>query len=53
MLFRSEAVAALPLLATSSPHYQDAVATVILRANQVYSDFLRSLEGASFTGQVR
>ncbi|XP_062307783.1 membrane-associated phosphatidylinositol transfer protein 2-like isoform X6 [Osmerus eperlanus] len=45
-------LAALPLLATSSPHYQDAVATVILRANQVYSDFLRSLEGASFTGQV-
>ncbi|XP_046872615.1 membrane-associated phosphatidylinositol transfer protein 2 isoform X3 [Hypomesus transpacificus] len=45
-------LAALPLLATSSPHYQDAVATVILRANQVYSDFLRSLEGASFAGQV-
>ncbi|XP_030006824.1 membrane-associated phosphatidylinositol transfer protein 2 isoform X3 [Sphaeramia orbicularis] len=45
-------LAALPLLATSAPQYQDAVATVILRANQVYSDFIKSLEGASFTGQV-
>ncbi|XP_034048269.1 membrane-associated phosphatidylinositol transfer protein 2-like isoform X1 [Thalassophryne amazonica] len=45
-------LAALPLLATSAPQYQDAVAAVILRANQVYSDFIKSLEGASFTGQV-
>ncbi|XP_029920716.1 membrane-associated phosphatidylinositol transfer protein 2 isoform X8 [Myripristis murdjan] len=45
-------LAALPLLATSAPQYQDAVATVILRANQVYSDFIKSLEGASFSGQV-
>uniref|UniRef100_A0A671VJW6 Phosphatidylinositol transfer protein membrane associated 2 n=1 Tax=Sparus aurata TaxID=8175 RepID=A0A671VJW6_SPAAU len=45
-------LAALPLLATSAPQYQDAVATVILRANQVYSDFIRSLEGESFNGQV-
>uniref|UniRef100_A0A8C6XL90 Phosphatidylinositol transfer protein membrane associated 2 n=1 Tax=Naja naja TaxID=35670 RepID=A0A8C6XL90_NAJNA len=45
-------LAALPLLATSSPQYQEAVATVILRANQVYGDFLRSQEGASFNGQV-
>ncbi|XP_058850499.1 membrane-associated phosphatidylinositol transfer protein 2-like isoform X10 [Acipenser ruthenus] len=45
-------LAALPLLATSSPQYQEAVATVILRANQVYSDFLKSPEGACFTGQV-
>ncbi|KAJ8263704.1 hypothetical protein COCON_G00161610 [Conger conger] len=45
-------LAALPLLATSSPLYQDAVATVIMRANQVYGDFLRSLEGATFSGQV-
>ncbi|CAL9682347.1 unnamed protein product [Knipowitschia caucasica] len=45
-------LAALPLLATSAPQYQDAVATVILRANQVYSEFIKSLEGASFTGQV-
>nr|XP_055063620.1 membrane-associated phosphatidylinositol transfer protein 2 isoform X4 [Misgurnus anguillicaudatus] len=45
-------LAALPLLATSAPHYQDAVATVIVRANQVYGDFIKSLEGATFTGQV-
>lgn len=45
-------LAALPLLATSAPQYQDAVATVILRANQVYNDFIKSLEGATFTGQV-
>ncbi|XP_054612389.1 membrane-associated phosphatidylinositol transfer protein 2 [Dunckerocampus dactyliophorus] len=45
-------LAALPLLATSAPQYQDAVAAVILRANQVYADFIKSLEGASFNGQV-
>lgn len=45
-------LAALPLLATSAPQYQDAVATVILRANQVYGDFIKSLEGESFNGQV-
>ncbi|XP_034094114.1 membrane-associated phosphatidylinositol transfer protein 2-like isoform X3 [Gymnodraco acuticeps] len=45
-------LAALPLLATSAPQYQDALATVIVRANQVYSDFLKSLEGAAFSGQV-
>ncbi|XP_061554479.1 membrane-associated phosphatidylinositol transfer protein 2-like isoform X1 [Phycodurus eques] len=45
-------LAALPLLATSAPQYQDAVAAVILRANQVYTDFIRSLGGASFNGQV-
>uniref|UniRef100_A0A8C9S757 Phosphatidylinositol transfer protein membrane associated 2 n=1 Tax=Scleropages formosus TaxID=113540 RepID=A0A8C9S757_SCLFO len=45
-------LAALPLLATSSPQYQEAVATVIVRANQVYGDFIKSLEGATFSGQV-
>ncbi|CAL8318284.1 unnamed protein product [Lota lota] len=45
-------LAALPLLATSAPQYQDAVATVIIRANQVYADFMKSVEGASFSGQV-
>nr|XP_008111912.1 PREDICTED: membrane-associated phosphatidylinositol transfer protein 2 isoform X8 [Anolis carolinensis] len=45
-------LAALPLLATSSPQYQEAVATVILRANQVYAEFIRSQEGMSFNGQV-
>uniref|UniRef100_A0A3B1JPX8 Phosphatidylinositol transfer protein membrane associated 2 n=1 Tax=Astyanax mexicanus TaxID=7994 RepID=A0A3B1JPX8_ASTMX len=45
-------LAALPLLATSAPQYQDAVAAVIVRANQVYGDFIKSLEGAAFSGQV-
>ncbi|XP_020327915.1 membrane-associated phosphatidylinositol transfer protein 2 isoform X2 [Oncorhynchus kisutch] len=45
-------LAALPLLATSAPQYQEAVATVIMRANQVYNDFIRSLNGATFSGQV-
>ncbi|XP_078277816.1 membrane-associated phosphatidylinositol transfer protein 2 isoform X4 [Rhinoraja longicauda] len=45
-------LAALPLLATVSPQYQEAVATVICRANQVYSDFIKSQEGISFNGQV-
>ncbi|XP_069071072.1 membrane-associated phosphatidylinositol transfer protein 2 isoform X2 [Pleurodeles waltl] len=45
-------LAALPLLATSSPQYHEAVAAVIHRANQVYTDFLKSPEGTSFAGQV-
>lgn len=45
-------LAALPLLAIAAPHYQDAVATVIARANQVYHRFLQSPEGQGFTGQV-
>ncbi|KAG8517081.1 Membrane-associated phosphatidylinositol transfer protein 3 [Galemys pyrenaicus] len=45
-------LAALPLLAISSPQYQDAVATVIERANQVYGEFLKSPDGIGFSGQV-
>ncbi|XP_074175482.1 membrane-associated phosphatidylinositol transfer protein 3 isoform X3 [Rhinolophus sinicus] len=45
-------LAALPLLAISSPQYQDAVATVIERANQVYAEFLKSSDGIGFSGQV-
>ncbi|KAG7223513.1 hypothetical protein INR49_015506 [Caranx melampygus] len=45
-------LAALPLLATSAPQYQEAVATVIARANQVYADFIKSLDGSAFSGQV-
>ncbi|NWI00532.1 PITM2 protein, partial [Tichodroma muraria] len=45
-------LAALPLLATSSPQYQEAVAAVIVRANQAYSEFIKSQEGTSFNGQV-
>ncbi|XP_006865543.1 PREDICTED: membrane-associated phosphatidylinositol transfer protein 2 [Chrysochloris asiatica] len=45
-------LAALPLLATSSPQYQEAVATVIQRANLAYGDFIKSQEGLTFSGQV-
>ncbi|GCB69331.1 hypothetical protein scyTo_0008365, partial [Scyliorhinus torazame] len=45
-------LAALPLLAISSPQYQDAVATVISKANQIYSEFLKSEDGLGFDGQV-
>ncbi|XP_014347023.1 membrane-associated phosphatidylinositol transfer protein 3 [Latimeria chalumnae] len=45
-------LAALPLLAISSPQYQEAVALVISRANQVYNDFLKSEDGMGFSGQV-
>ncbi|XP_009470082.1 PREDICTED: membrane-associated phosphatidylinositol transfer protein 1-like, partial [Nipponia nippon] len=45
-------LAALPLLATSSGSYQHAVGAVITRANQAYSAFLHSGEGAGFCGQV-
>ncbi|XP_057217023.1 PITP-less RdgB-like protein isoform X2 [Triplophysa rosa] len=45
-------LAALPILAIAAPHYQNAVATVIAHANQVYRNFLQSPEGVGFTGQV-
>ncbi|KAM4589593.1 membrane-associated phosphatidylinositol transfer protein 3 isoform 2-T2 [Fundulus diaphanus] len=45
-------LAALPLLAIVSPRYQDAVATVIDRANQVYRSFLQSEDGQGFSGKV-
>ncbi|XP_051828649.1 membrane-associated phosphatidylinositol transfer protein 2 isoform X5 [Antechinus flavipes] len=45
-------LAALPLLATSSPQYQEAVAMVIQRANHAYNEFLRSQDGMTFNGQV-
>lgn len=45
-------LAALPLLATSSLQYQEAMSTVIVRTNQVYTDFIKSLDGAAFSGQV-
>ncbi|XP_040299933.1 membrane-associated phosphatidylinositol transfer protein 2 isoform X9 [Herpailurus yagouaroundi] len=45
-------LAALPLLATSSPQYQEAIATVIQRANLAYGDFIKSQEGMTFNGQI-
>ncbi|XP_076290130.1 retinal degeneration B isoform X2 [Lasioglossum baleicum] len=45
-------IGAIPLLASSTPEYQDAVSRVITGANQVYHEFLRSDEGRGFTGQI-
>ncbi|XP_069766790.1 membrane-associated phosphatidylinositol transfer protein 3 isoform X2 [Narcine bancroftii] len=45
-------LAALPLLAISSPQYQDTVAAVINRTNQIYNEFLKSEDGIGFNGQV-
>uniref|UniRef100_W5LQW2 Membrane-associated phosphatidylinositol transfer protein 3 n=1 Tax=Astyanax mexicanus TaxID=7994 RepID=W5LQW2_ASTMX len=45
-------LAALPILAIAAPRYQDAVASVIAQANQVYHNFLQSPEGVGFSGQV-
>ncbi|KAI4877822.1 hypothetical protein NFI96_016324, partial [Prochilodus magdalenae] len=45
-------LAALPILAIAAPRYQDAVASVITQANQVYHNFLQSPEGLGFSGQV-
>ncbi|XP_075955092.1 membrane-associated phosphatidylinositol transfer protein 2-like isoform X4 [Anarhichas minor] len=45
-------LAALPLLATSAPQYQDAMAAVVVRANQAYTDFIKSLDGEAFSGRV-
>lgn len=44
--------ALVPLFATASTFYDDAVNTVMLRANQVFNEFLSSDEGASFSGEV-
>ncbi|XP_076232304.1 retinal degeneration B isoform X1 [Calliopsis andreniformis] len=45
-------IGAIPLLASSTPEYQDAVSRIIAGANQVYHDFIRSEEGRGFTGQI-
>ena len=42
----------LPLFAATSPEYSDAVARTVTAANQVYSEFIRSPEGANFSGNV-
>uniref|UniRef100_A0AAG5DMX9 DDHD domain-containing protein n=1 Tax=Anopheles atroparvus TaxID=41427 RepID=A0AAG5DMX9_ANOAO len=45
-------IGAIPLLATSSPDFQDAVNKAVACANQTYAEFLRSDEGRGFGGQV-
>jgi len=43
---------ALGLFSTCSPEYQDHVNSVVAKANLVYMDFLQSVEGKGFNGQV-
>ncbi|XP_020294135.1 protein retinal degeneration B isoform X3 [Pseudomyrmex gracilis] len=45
-------IGAIPLLASSSSDYQDAVLRVVTSANQVYHDFIKSDEGKGFNGQI-
>ncbi|XP_054007489.1 protein retinal degeneration B isoform X1 [Hylaeus anthracinus] len=45
-------IGAIPLFASSTPEYQDAVSRVINGANQVYHEFIKSEEGRGFTGQI-
>lgn len=45
-------IGAIPLLAVSSPDYQDIVSRSIQAANNVYHEFLRSEDGQGFSGQV-
>ena len=42
----------LPLFAASSPDYTDAVHRCVLAANQTYAEFIKSPEGAGFSGMV-
>ena len=45
-------IGAIPLLASSTPDYNDAVSRVISGANQVYQEFVKSEEGRGFNGQI-
>ncbi|KAL0133524.1 hypothetical protein PUN28_000927 [Cardiocondyla obscurior] len=45
-------IGAIPLLASSSSEYQDIVSRVVMSANQVYHEFVKSDEGRGFNGQI-
>ncbi|XP_012272496.1 protein retinal degeneration B isoform X2 [Orussus abietinus] len=45
-------IGAIPLLASSTPDYQDAVTRVVTGANQIYQEFVKSEEGRGFSGQI-
>lgn len=45
-------IGAIPILATTSPDYNESVSRTITGANAVYQEFLKSEEGRGFTGQV-
>lgn len=45
-------IGAIPIFASSTPEYQDAVSRVISGANTVYQEFVKSEEGHGFNGQI-
>uniref|UniRef100_A0A2M4A7D2 Putative phosphatidylinositol transfer protein n=2 Tax=Anopheles triannulatus TaxID=58253 RepID=A0A2M4A7D2_9DIPT len=45
-------IGSIPLLATSSPDFQDSVSRAVTCANQIYGEFLKSDEGRGFGGQI-
>jgi len=45
-------IGAIPIFASSTPEYQDAVSRVISGANTVYQEFVKSEEGRGFNGQI-
>lgn len=45
-------IGAIPLLASSTPDYQDSVSRVVNGANQIYQEFVKCEEGRGFTGQI-
>lgn len=45
-------IGAIPLIATTSPEYAEAVTKTINSANAVYNEFIKSEDGKGFNGQV-
>ncbi|CAH0548015.1 unnamed protein product [Brassicogethes aeneus] len=45
-------IGAMPVLATSTQDYQEAVSRTINCANNAYQEFIKSEEGQGFTGQI-
>ncbi|XP_043676418.1 protein retinal degeneration B isoform X1 [Vespula pensylvanica] len=45
-------IGAIPLLASASSDYEEAVSRVVTNANQIYQGFIKSEEGKGFSGQI-
>ena len=45
-------MSAISLMVSSSPFYNEAVNSMVVTANMVYRDFLKSDEGQGFRGEV-
>ena len=45
-------LSAISLMVSSSPFYNDAVNSMVVAANMVYREFLKSDEGQGFRGEV-